>query len=202
MIGLRSTRPSGRRPFHFMMNGTRMPPSHVVRFDPLKGALLDPLIVVVVIVGPPLSLKKTISVFSFQVVFAQCRQHLADSVVQRRHHGGIRAALLILDVCEPRQVLLGRVHGRVDGVEGEIEEEGLGGVLLDVGRPRDLPACPSGSRPRPRAFYRRGSHWLPCRLPGTNGRHPGNRRTRRSRDSSGGSDPRVPRCHFPRRAVR
>jgi hypothetical protein len=47
-----------------MTNGTRMPPSHVCRFDPRSGALLEPLTVVVGIVGPPLSLKKKMSVFS------------------------------------------------------------------------------------------------------------------------------------------
>src|SRR5687767_11143324 len=56
LIGRRSTFASGRRPFHFTTNGTRTPPSNVVRFDPRKGTLLEPLTEVVPIVGPPLSL--------------------------------------------------------------------------------------------------------------------------------------------------
>ena len=56
--------PLRKRPFQRIMKGTRMPPSHVCRFDPRSGVLVAPLIVVPSIVGPPLSLKKKISVFS------------------------------------------------------------------------------------------------------------------------------------------
>ena len=40
-----------------------MPPSQVCRFEPRSGALLEPLMVVPGMVGPPLSLKNTIRVF-------------------------------------------------------------------------------------------------------------------------------------------
>ena len=105
------------------MNGTRMPPSQVWRFEPRSGVLVEPLIVVPAIVGPPLSLKKKTSVFSSSPSARERGERSADGVVHRRHHGGIGAALLVGDVREPRQVLLGRLHRRVDGVEGQIEEE-------------------------------------------------------------------------------
>ena len=58
-------------PFHDIANATRMPPSQVCRFDPRSGPLLDPLTVVVGIVGPPLSFTKITSVFSSS--FCSCR---------------------------------------------------------------------------------------------------------------------------------
>ena len=58
-------RPASRCPFHDIANATRMPPSQVCRFDPRSGPLLDPLTVVVGIVGPPLSFKKS-RAFSLQ----------------------------------------------------------------------------------------------------------------------------------------
>ena len=55
------------RPFstprgQWTMNGTRMPPSSVCRFEPRSGALTAPFTVVPSLVGPPLSLMKKISV--------------------------------------------------------------------------------------------------------------------------------------------
>ena len=41
-----------------------MPPSSVVRLEPRKGSFREALMVVPNMVGPPLSLKKKISVFS------------------------------------------------------------------------------------------------------------------------------------------
>ena len=55
-----------------------MPPSSVVRFEPRSGSLREPLIVVPSMVGPPLSLKKTISV-SPSTPPAQGVEHLADA---------------------------------------------------------------------------------------------------------------------------
>ena len=56
--------PAGKCPGHLTRNGTRTPPSSVVRFEPRSGLLRDALTVVPCIVGPPLSLMKNTSVLS------------------------------------------------------------------------------------------------------------------------------------------
>ena len=60
---------------------------------PRSGSLLEPLMVVPGIVGPPLSLMKKTSVFSSRPRVAQLRQIVTDGVVHRRHHGRVGAAL-------------------------------------------------------------------------------------------------------------
>ena len=55
-----STARGAMRPGHETMKGTRIPPSKSSPFPPRKGALLE----VSSLVGPPLSLRKTMSVFS------------------------------------------------------------------------------------------------------------------------------------------
>ena len=57
--------------------------------------------------------------------------HAADGFVHRQHHGGVGAALLVGDVGELRQSVVGGLHRRVDGVEGEIEKPGSRLVALD-----------------------------------------------------------------------
>ena len=85
-----------------------MPPSSVVRFEPRSGSLREPLIVVPGMVGPPLSLKKTISVSSSRPSRAELLQHLADRLVHGREHRGVGPARLVLDRREPLQPGVGR----------------------------------------------------------------------------------------------
>ena len=61
MTGCAKT-PGFARPGHETTNGTRMPPSSVVRLEPRNGSLRDPFTVVPGMVGPPLSLMKATSV--------------------------------------------------------------------------------------------------------------------------------------------
>jgi hypothetical protein len=61
----------------------------------------------------------------------QCRQRPTDRIIHRGQHGGVGAAPLVGDVREARQVLLGRVHRCVHGVEREVEEERPRPVSLD-----------------------------------------------------------------------
>jgi hypothetical protein len=84
MMGRRSTRPASRRPFHVISKATRIPPSHVCRFDPCSGALLEPLTVVVGMVGPPLSFRKITSVFSssFRARRASSALPIASSIAE------------------------------------------------------------------------------------------------------------------------
>ena len=131
ITGLSYTLPAGTCPGHFTKNGTRMPPSSVVRFEPRNGSLRDALIEVPGIVGPPLSLKKNTSVLSSRFLLVQRLSTLADRIVHRRHHAGVRAAILVFDVLELLEPIIGRVHRRVNGVEREIEEERLLRMMLD-----------------------------------------------------------------------
>ena len=97
ITGSSYTLPAGSLPFHAMTNGTRMPPSSVVRFEPRSGVLREPLMVVPGIVGPPLSLMKKMSVSSSRPASAQLVEHLADRVVHGRQHRRVGAPLLVGD---------------------------------------------------------------------------------------------------------
>jgi hypothetical protein len=55
--------PGAMTPGHCISMGTRIPPSKVSHFEPRRGVLIDPLTAFRV-VGPPLSLVKTMSVWS------------------------------------------------------------------------------------------------------------------------------------------
>src|SRR5439155_10080034 len=59
-IGKSYVLPAGILPIHWAQNGMRVPPSDVVALNPRSGPLFD----VVDAVGPPLSEKKKMSVFS------------------------------------------------------------------------------------------------------------------------------------------
>ena len=109
-----------------------MPPSSVVRFEPRSGSLREPLMVVPRMVGPPLSLKKKISVFSSSPRGPELFEHRADGLVHRRRASRrTSCALRVGDRRESLQPAVGGVHRRVHGVEGQVEEERLGLVPLD-----------------------------------------------------------------------
>ena len=125
ITGCSYTDPAGSLPFHCTTNGTRMPPSSVVRLEPRNGSLREPLMVVPRMVGPPLSLKKKISVFSSRSRGPERVEHLADGLVHRGEHRGVGLARVVGDRREPLQSAVGRVHRRVDRVEGEVKQERL-----------------------------------------------------------------------------
>ena len=126
MIGFSYTLPAGILPFHLTMNGTRVPPSQVVALKPRSGPFFE----VVLAVGPPLSARKKMSVFSSCADLLDLGEHAADGVVHRRHHGG-KHLPLAFDVREAVEVLLRRLQRGVLGVERQVQEEGLVLVLLD-----------------------------------------------------------------------
>src|SRR5205085_9760722 len=73
---------------HDSKNGTRTPPSSVVRLDPRSGVFTEPLMVVPFIVGPPLSLKNATSVFlvSFSSFSFLMTSPTASSMARSEEH--------------------------------------------------------------------------------------------------------------------
>ena len=128
MTGWSYTLPAGSLPFHWTRNGTRMPPSQVVPLTPLNGPLSEAFTAS----GPPLSLMKKISVSSSIPASRSLASPRPIAVVQGRQHGRVGPPLLVLDVREPRQVLLGRLHRAVDGVERPVQEERLLGLCFSM----------------------------------------------------------------------
>ena len=110
---------------HETTNGTRMPPSRVVRFPPRSGVVVrgvdgraghDRAAVV--------AEEDDVGVFGLAGL-VEFGEHAADVFVHGIHHRGVGAAFFVGDLREFLEAVVGRVHGRVDGVEGEIEEPRL-----------------------------------------------------------------------------
>ena len=67
----------------------------------------------------------------FDAAVKELSEHLADTVIEMRKHGGEEAALDVFDVRELLQVIVRGLHGAVDGVVGEIKKERLRGMPPD-----------------------------------------------------------------------
>ncbi len=106
----------------------RMPPSHVVPFRPRSGSFRD----VLSAVGAAVIAEEEHEGRLFETGVVELAEDRADRVIQGREHAGERPPPRIVDLREAVAVLGRRLQRAVDRVEGEIQEKGLGTVLIDT----------------------------------------------------------------------